>query len=159
VAPEGLPGLRSLIPKERRSTIVLGLDPGETMGCCLLKGEVLLDDWQLPTKDLDRAARSLHRLLRAVEISEIACEDYRVYAWEAEKHKWANLHTPKLIGLIHAIAWYNSVPIKYRMAIAAKQFVTDDKLATWGLWVKGKRHARDAIRHAVYHQIFGPNAG
>jgi hypothetical protein len=32
----------------------------------------------------------------------------------------------------------------------AKTFATDDKLEAWGFWKRGQKHARDAIRHAVY---------
>lgn len=119
-----------------------------------MEGSKLLHAEQLPTKNLDDAAAVLNAMIRKWGIYEIACEDYRVYAWESDKHKWAALHTPKLIGLIMGVAWFNKVHVTLRMAIQAKQFVTDEKLVAWGLWKKGEKHSRDAIRHAVYHQIF-----
>jgi hypothetical protein len=124
-----------------------------------MSGVTLLTTEQLPTKDLSRSVRLLDDILERCDIHEIACEDYRVYSWESEKHKWAGLHTPKLIGVVVALATLHRIPVKMRMAITAKQFVTDEKLGEWGLWQKGKRHGRDAIRHAVYHQLFGPEAG
>jgi hypothetical protein len=124
-----------------------------------MEGATVLHAEQLRTKDLNTAAELLNHLIRQWDIFDISCEDYKVYAWESDKHKWAALHTPKLIGVISAVAWFNKCSVTYRMAITAKQFVTDEKLIAWGLWKKGERHARDAIRHAVYHQIFGPKAG
>jgi hypothetical protein len=121
-----------------------------------MEGHRVLHSEQLKTSDMEAAIRVLNKVIRDWDIYDIACEDYRVYAWESEKHKWAALHTPKLIGAIQAVAWFNKVDVKLRMAIQAKQFVTDEKLVAWGLWKKGERHSRDAIRHAVYHQIFGP---
>lgn len=41
-----------------------------------------------------------------------------------------------------------------QMAAQAKGFVDDDKLKAWGFWIKGKKHARDAIRHGVYYLLF-----
>jgi hypothetical protein len=148
-----------LIPEARRTHRVMGLDPGETTGMTIMEGATILHAEQLRTKDLDTSTALLNQLVRQWHIYDIACEDYRVYAWESDKHKWAALHTPKLIGVIGAVAWFNKAEVTCRMAITAKQFVTDDKLVAWGLWEKGQRHARDAIRHAVYHQIFGPKAG
>jgi len=124
-----------------------------------MKGAELLHAEQLQTKNLEEAAGLLNRMVQEWEVFDIACEDYRVYSWESDKHKWANLHTPKLIGTIACVCWFNKIRASYRMAISAKQFVTDDKLVRWGLWQKGQRHSRDAIRHAVYHQIFGHSAG
>jgi hypothetical protein len=153
------PPLLKLIPDVRRTHRVMGLDPGETTGMTIMEGAQVVHAEQLNTKDLDNAAGLLNRIIQKWDVYDIACEDYRVYAWESDKHKWAALHTPKLIGVISAVAWFNRCTLTYRMAITAKQFVTDDKLVAWGLWKKGQRHTRDATRHAVYHQIFGPKAG
>jgi hypothetical protein len=151
--------LITLIPAARQNHRVMGLDPGQTTGMTIMKGSHVLHAEQLDTKNLDDAAALLNRLIKQWDIYDISCEDYRVYAWESDKHKWAALHTPKLIGVIGAVAWFNKTSVSYRMAITAKQFVTDEKLLAWGLWKKGERHSRDAIRHAIYHQIFGPKSG
>lgn len=44
-------------------------------------------------------------------------------------------------------AW--ALGITYQSAAQAKGVVTDKRLKSWGLWVPGQQHARDAIRHAV----------
>lgn len=112
---------------------------------------------QLSTKTLESGIQAITAYLeRAGEVDVISMEDYRVYSWESEKHKWAELHTPKLIGAVYAICYLKGMRApEMRMAQSAKGFVTDVKLKSWGLYEKAERHSRDAIRHAVHHLIFG----
>lgn len=110
---------------------------------------------QLRTKPLDTGIELVEKLLGSHLIDEIAIEDYRVYSWESDTHKWAELHTAKLIGGIVALCIMRDIPYRMRMAKDAKGFVTDDKLLAWDMYDKGKRHARDATRHAIYQLIFG----
>lgn len=111
---------------------------------------------QLRTKTIGDSVHEIRKLISELDHdTKIVVEDYRVYGWESDKHKWAALHTPQLIGSIKTICDYEdfSTPTM-RMAVDAKKFVTDEKLQAWGMYKKGMRHARDAIRHAVYSQIF-----
>lgn len=118
-------------------------------------GETLKVESQLKTKGLEEGILSLDGCLAVYQPDVVAYEDYRVYAWEAEKHKWAALHTPKLIGALVTLCVLKEIPCYGRMAYAAKNFVTDEKLKAWGLYTKGKKHTRDATRHAVYQLVFG----
>jgi hypothetical protein len=152
-----LPLLGSLIPIERRKLKVISFDPGETTGACFMHGPKLIDARQLATgniHDPDTIVR-LRDYIEKFPADVLVYEDYRVYAWESEKHKWATLHTPKLIGIIVTLGYLACVPVRTRMAQEAKGFSTDDKLACWGLKSKGARHANDAVRHAVYELVFG----
>lgn len=152
---QAVPSLKVIVPSSRQKLRVLGLDPGETTGMCLMVGTRLEREEQLKTKTVEDGIDILQKVLDELSPDVIAYEDYRVYAWEVEKHKWAALHTPKLIGSIIAISRMSGIECVGRMAYAAKNFVTDDKLKAWGLYTKGKRHARDATRHAVYQLVFG----
>lgn len=40
-------------------------------------------------------------------------------------------------------------PVRKQQASLAKSTATDARLRSWGLWIKGQPHARDAIRHGV----------
>jgi hypothetical protein len=120
-----------------------------------MQGEKLIKGKQLRTKTLYEAIKEIEVLIFETNPDVVAYEDYRVYAWEAEKHKWAALHTPKVIGCIVTICHLKGIPCYGRMAQTAKNWVTDDKLKPWGLYTKGQRHTRDAIRHAVYQLVFG----
>lgn len=122
---------------------------------CLMRGETLLKEDQLITKTIKQSVDALVKVLDELAPDIVAYEDYRVYAWEAEKHKWAALHTPKVIGAIVTVCQLRGLECHGRMAHAVKTFVTDEKLKSWDLYTKGKRHARDATRHAIYQMIFG----
>lgn len=149
-----MPPLMSLVPARNRSLRVVGVDPGETTGICVFNGCELLGSDQLTTKGLEEGIDALAKYLRTNKPDIVSIEDYRVYSWESDKHKWAALHTPKLIGAVYTICYLRDIPIKMRMAQAAKGFVTDEKLKAWGLYKKAKRHSRDAMRHAIYSLIF-----
>lgn len=146
--------LNQLIPAKRHDMRVVGIDPGETTGICCLQGGKFIAAEQLPTKELLPGIDEVAGWLKEYDPDVVVMEDYRVYSWESDKHKWAALHTPKLIGAVHTICYYQRRPLTLRMAQAAKGFVTDKKLEEWGLYKKAKRHSRDALRHAIYHLIF-----
>jgi len=42
------------------------------------------------------------------------------------------------------------------MAQHAKQWWTDEKLKRFGIYPKGLKHGRDALRHLLYYMLF-PN--
>lgn len=108
------------------------------------------------TKTLEQGYDQLSRFINNHHRPDVvAYEDYRVYGWESETHKWAELHTAKLVGLIVCMAYDRGLDYCGRMAQAAKTQVTDDKLRAWGMYAKGARHARDATRHAIHYQLFG----
>jgi hypothetical protein len=153
-----LPGLEKLIPERNKGLCVMAFDPGETTGFAVMHGHKLLVAAQLNTKTFPEAIEVISREYRKRERWDhirTVCEDYRVYAWKSDDHKWAGLHTPQIIGCIKTICHTQLMeqPIM-RMAADAKTFVTDEKLVAWGLYQKGQRHARDAIRHAVYSLIY-----
>lgn len=85
----------------------------------------------------------------------IVCEEYRVYAWRAKQHSWSNIPTLRLIGGLQMLCTQRDIPIIFQSAQQAKGFSTDEKLKAWDLYQVRKRHANDAIRHAVYWLVFG----
>lgn len=137
---------------------VIGLDPGETTGACVFDGPNLIDARQLPTGLMPSAAYEVWKYVSTFQVSSavLVIEDYRVYSWKAKEHSWAGLHTPRLIGAIEYMARYQlgELQLVKQSAQNAKGFCTDEKLKQWGLWQKGERHARDAIRHAVFYLLF-----
>jgi hypothetical protein len=81
----------------------------------------------------------------------VVVEDYRVYSWKAEDHKFSNVYTVKIVALAELCAHLNGFPVKLTLAHPVKKFCTDDKLKSWGYWQRGERHARDAVRHACFY--------
>lgn len=141
---------------------VLALDPGETTGACVFDGAVLLDARQLPTGMMPHAAGVVRDYINSflapentnVQTKYIVMESYKVYSWKAKDHAWQGLHTPRLIGALELVCWDAKLELVQQSAQQGKGFCTDDKLVRWGLWQKGERHARDAIRHAIQFLLF-----
>lgn len=133
---------------------ILALDPGETMGWAT---------FNMPLRKII-SGQSVMTVNRAHEIDElihiaqpdlVVMEDYKVYAWKAKEHSWADLFTPKLIGAIDYVTERLSIPLVMQMAQTAKPFCTNDRLKQWGLYNTAKKHANDAIRHGAYYILFG----
>lgn len=143
---------------------IIGIDPGETTGFGFRKymdaERFELHMKQIPTKDRYQGAKALQlevsRIIQSGGIRPlIVCEDYRVYGHKSDQHKWAGLHTPKLIGHIEHFSAEMGIPVVYPMAIEGKTWATDDMLKQWGLYDPGMKHARDASRHVVTRTFFG----
>lgn len=136
----------------------IGLDPGQTTGYAILNSSVLFKCGQLSTGTIGshtyKQVEDLFTGLKHIENVRVAIEDYRVYSNKSDSHKLAELHTPKLIGMIIGLCILYERPWHLRMAVEAKSFCMDQNLKKWGVYVEGQRHARDAIRHAVYSYIF-----
>jgi hypothetical protein len=143
----------------KRGIQIYALDPGETTGRCRLgyASDFDLDLDQIATPDVVTGYHAIRAdiLSREARPDAMVCEDYKVYGHKADDHKWAHLHTAQLIGAIKVIADELNIPLYFAMAQEAKVFVTDEKLQGWGCYIRGMRHARDAQRHAILHQLFG----
>lgn len=146
------------LPEDHRR--VLALDPGETTGFAYFMDRELITSGQLPTGSTLRAVPILEgEIFDEFSPDVIVCEEYRIYQWRAKHHAGSDLHTARLIGVIECLCVQQHIPIRKQSAHIAKEFCTDAKLKDWGMYVAGQRHARDAIRHACYYQIFGPSVG
>lgn len=144
---------------------VLAFDPGETTGWAHFYDYKLVGCGQLNTKTVPYAYASLQPLFATTVNKadgtpiQVAIEDYRIYSWKSDDHKWAAVHTVKVVGLCELLCALYQLPHSLRMAQNAKMFVTDEKLKSWGLWISGQKHARDAVRHAVFHIVAGGEHG
>jgi hypothetical protein len=139
---------------------ILAFDPGETTGACNFYGAELKEAVQLPTGLMPTAAVAVRNWINqyteetGFKPDAIVIENYRVYSWKTDDHAWAEMHTSRLIGAIELICHDLGIPLHKQSAQNAKGFCTDDKLKAWGFWMRGERHARDAIRHAVFYLLF-----
>lgn len=141
--------------------VLFALDPGETTGVAIKypwhETEITL--FQLATPTVEEGYQAI---LDALPVTNLPVrwivEDYRVYSWKSNDHKWAGLHTPQLIGAIRSLRYQRAArgdTIQFRMAQQAKAFATDDNLKSWGIYNAGLKHARDAERHLVTTLFFG----
>jgi len=133
---------------------ILAIDPGQTSGvaafseCCL--------QWctQIKTYEVRASVGALLNLIAMAKPKTIIVEDYRVYKWRMKQHVGSSLVTPRVIGAIEAISGLCGIPLVKQPPQVAKAFCSDEKLKSWGYYVTGKPHARDAIRHGCYFLLF-----
>ena len=158
-----IPSLQQIFEDPTRKLMfagkLLALDPGETTGyavfnCSAGKSPILEDCGHIDTSGIESAVKHLTMLLNDVRPDRVVLEDYRVYAAKTEQHTYSNLMTPQMIGIILAFCEQRKIGTAKQMASLAKGFCTDDKLKFWKMYIRGKKHARDAIRHGIYYLLF-----
>lgn len=142
--------------------VIIGIDPGETTGFAVYKPweqddvSFRLHLQQLETKNVVQGYQALEAAWPTTRLKVVVvCEDYKVYGWKANDHKWASLHTPQFIGGIRIFCHLRGIPIFFQMAGEAKGWSTDEKLKLWSLYEPGLKHARDAERHIINFLFFG----
>lgn len=148
--------------KRRIEGTIIGVDPGHTTGLSRLTVEggddVILEASQEATPSPGEGGSIVAEWITREgpnTVDFLVVESYRVYGYKSDQHKWSSLHTSRLIGAIEFLAYDLGIPLIFQSASQAKGFVKNYKLQDWGLWVPGKVHAQDAIRHAVYFSLFG----
>lgn len=145
---------------------LLSLDPGETTGWSIFDSHDNSTHYELATcgqlVTWDKVRDSIYpcvqnfpQLLALYQPDRVVIESYRVYDWRSDDHKWSDVPTLRIIGSIETRLVDAIIPYSFQTAQVAKQFVTDERLKSWGFYQRGERHARDAIRHALYHITFG----
>jgi hypothetical protein len=135
---------------------LVSFDPGSTTGTASFHGLVLHKAVQLNTSRMDIALEQYTMWFDEQQPTEVVMEDYRVYANKIQQHANSSLETPRLIGMIETLCFQRKVPFHKQPAGTTKQFCTDEKLKTWGMYLRGQQHARDAVRHAAYYILFPP---
>lgn len=138
---------------------ILAFDPGETTGWALLRRSKddteLMHAGQVKTWPLREGLGNITILYNTFEPVKMVFESYHIYSWKANQHKNSEVATIQIIGMIQTLALQQKISYTAQTAQVGKTFCTDDKLESWGLWIPGLRHARDAIRHACYYALFG----
>ena len=152
--------LHKLIKREDK--LLLGIDPGNTTGFIFFNESALyplLRAWEEKIiVDNQYNWDIIINLIAALpKNSMIVMENYRVYSNKLQRHSFSEVPTLRLIGGIMLKAHEHNIPIIFQMAQTAKQFITDDKLAAWGLLKSTTRHSRDALRHVLYYCITKKN--
>ncbi len=132
--------------------MLLSFDPGETTGFARFESGVLTWYEELKTHTVHDAAPILDPLI--TPNCRVVVENYQVYKWRAKQHVGDTLHTPRLIGCIETLCALRGIRPTKQTAQNAKGFVTDQKLKAWNMYVKGKPHVRDAVRHGIFYLLF-----
>lgn len=140
---------------------LITFDPGETTGYSIWDNSKLVECGQLNTFQVRASVNTMRYWLdqKFENIPKdqryVVIEEYRVYAHKAEGHAQDNMHTSRFIGSLETLLTLRGIKYEMRGAGLAKGFATDEKLKDWGMWQRGERHARDAIRHGVYFLCCG----
>lgn len=129
---------------------LLTLDPGQTTGWAHWYDSGLSSYGQWNTFPVKDCIKMLDEQISSDVIQAVVMEEYRVYAHKTEDHAQNDMHTSRLIGAIECLCVLRGVPYRMQGAGIVKNWATDEKLKAWDMWIKGERHARDAIRHGIY---------
>lgn len=106
-------------------------------------------------KDEVRVAREIWKEIDAFKPDTIVAEDFVLYPNRRHPGNKEHLSPRALWAAIELqlslSGWVEErgCSVHRQMASEAKTIATDIRLKDWGLWVRGKPHARDAMRHLI----------
>lgn len=142
----------------------IALDPGETTGVAVFNGDTQIRVYQRETKEIGPSYDWLEQLLEDgiwnddntewAPFYHLRYEDYRIYEWKSADHAWSQVHTLRWIGGILVATHNRGIAHSCCMAQHAKKWWDDPKLKHFGLYPKGMRHGKDALRHLLYYMLF-----
>jgi len=146
---------------------VLALDPGVTTGWCLAtvwENPDSLNQWV--SLRFGESKWSLIELKEVLDeylwIAPLADDCPRIVLYEDFEYRnnprpGLNLTPVKMIGVIELTQQMNPTRGEWfkQNAASGKAHFTDQKLKDMGIYVKGKQHGRDAMRHAMQFLTFG----
>lgn len=146
---------------------VLCVDPGEDTGWATFDAETgdFIDAgtaklWEFadalfsavfsPREEIEFVEDEL--ALSLIGVSQIVCEDFRIYPWEAKKGSlnWDPVRTARLIGALTIIAKRGAIPFKLQGAKIKERAEAAGAAVLFMAPLHENRHANDAIRHGVY---------
>lgn len=131
---------------------VVALDPGVTTG--IAEGTIS-NDGQLVFQ-ADQAQISLKFLWEYLHRVKPDFIIYEIFAFRQGKQRGnLELFSRNVIGVIQLYAELTDIHISSQMAAQAKEFMSNDRLKEEQAWLKGKEHARDAIKHLLYWFYWG----
>jgi len=141
---------------------IFSIDPGVTTGVCL----GLLEDRDLKLKlsEMTMTPREMYDWLEdimgLVEPPHQVHIVYEDFNYRNVARAGLDLTPVKLIGVIEVFRERHEPIVTFTKQTAAtgKAYFTDDKLKRLGIYVKGKKHGRDAMRHLLQWYTFGPGS-
>lgn len=130
--------------------ILLTFDPGGTTGfaCFDTAAHRDLKIGDFPYFD------DLDALLDQVKPDIIVIEAFRLYPWKAKHKTWSSFPEIEVIGAIKHACRLRNIPFEEQGA-DTKVLFDDVKLKKLNYWDNISRHARDAVRHALYYMTVG----
>jgi hypothetical protein len=133
-------------------TRVIAIDPGITTG--IAEGAIS-DDGELVFQ-ADQATISLKFLWEYLHRGEPDHLVFETFEFRQGKQRGnIELFARNMIGVIELYGELHPIFIAPQKAAQAKEFMSNDRLKEEQAWIKGKEHARDAIKHLLYWFYWG----
>jgi hypothetical protein len=146
---------------------VISFDPGGTTGVAALVLDTFTQP-EIPTGDVskwmdttvgwhvDHIGPESHHvplwfLLEQFRPTSVVCESFEFR--QGKQRAGIVLDSKEYIGVIKLWCALNKVPLIMQTAATGKGFVTDEKIKALDLWVPGKKHAMDAMRHLITYLV------
>lgn len=135
---------------------LLAIDPGETVGYAWIEhnGDSI-HDVNADQKDWRDFLHYLEAWLENNQSFRVLIENYTVRKNTIAANLNKELVTVKVIGVIEWLCENKGVEITFQPAGIGNAFFDKQRLKEMDLWVVSKKHARDAIRHGMWHLTFG----
>lgn len=143
------------------TTHLISIDPGKLSGFVILDITNTLTDDSTPDilesaeKEQMITCYDVHHLLSADnDINyRVVCEDFIITTQTGKKKD--TRYSLEIIGALRYLTGMYHVPFTLQRPSEAKSFVSNERLTSMDLYVKGgEGHMRDAMRHAVYNLCF-----
>jgi len=131
---------------------IFSVDPGHTIGYAVLESPTNL---LLADQTHDEAV--VFDAIREYQPSEVVIERYRPYPGMVRMLGFRAVAPAELVERIKRFCDEEGVPVVEQSSaqISDRGLFSGMLLRQLGLWQRGKPHANDAIRHALYRLWFG----
>lgn len=142
----------------------IGLDPGGTTGWALYQAtmmppvgngapEMIDEKWTCGQLGPEEHHTKLFTLLGMHHVQDyrVICESFEFR--QGKQRDNINLMSKEYIGVAKLFGQERDLPVVFQTAGLAKPFVTDQKIKKMNLWVPGRKHSMDAMRHLIYYMV------
>src|SRR5204863_7952354 len=137
---------------------LLAIDPGETTGVTIIDVHPhtiqLVGQMQIGSWPLEKSLHDFVAMFATAQPTQMVYEAYHVYSWRLNEHKFSEVPTLQIIGVLKALSILEHVPYTSQSAQVGKAFFTDKRLKALNLYFEGAPHARDSLRHALQFIAF-----
>lgn len=142
------------------SPVVISFDPGGTTGWSifqchpesLIQNDVRvldnIDYWKMGQFSglENKQATECFELVKSWPGCAVVIEDFILRKMSKDEDLLAPV---RLIAKIELLLWQEGIRSFRQQPSEAKTTATDERLKSWGLYVPGEEHARDASRHSI----------
>jgi hypothetical protein len=125
-------------------------DPGRTTGHAV----GVIEDGRMVVRcgQLDFDHIMLYQQLSLLSPDMVICEEFE---FRNRARKGLDLYPRELLGVCELYCQQRKIALFRQKAMEGMGFYTNEKLQRDGLYIRGKPHAMDALRHLLHWYTFG----